>query len=278
MAQMASPGAILVASPSTHSVSDIPRPAPPDRDDSAKPAPASSLGERRYTEEELALILNRAAERQEGVQASAPRYTLADVQEIAAGAGIAPSHVASVAASLGDARAPSGGLLGAPQRFRFEESIDGEVADEVIGELFDLVRRVLGVQGEVTEALGSVEWKGQDALGFHYVTVSRRGGRSTISILSARGDAAVTAATAGGIGAFFGSMVLGSAAVSLLAVAAPIAAAAGFGVAIGTAWGATRLAWRRYARGVVARTESLGSALVAAARAAVAEGRIRELR
>ena len=36
------------------------------------------VAERRYTEEELALILNRAAERQEGVQASAARYSLAD--------------------------------------------------------------------------------------------------------------------------------------------------------------------------------------------------------
>jgi hypothetical protein len=257
-------------------VSESNRPTPPERERLATPAPTRSVGERRYTEEELALILNRAAERQEGMQASTPRYTLADIQEIAAGAGIAPDHVASVAASLGDARAPrGGGVLGAPHRFRFEDSIEGEVADDVIGELFDIVRRALGVQGEVTEALGSVEWKGQDALGLHYVTVARRGGRSTISILSARGDAAVTAATAGGVAAFFGSIALGSAAVSLLAVAAPIAAATGFGVAMGTAWGATRLAWRRYARGVVARTESLGSALVAAARGAVEEGRVR---
>jgi hypothetical protein len=260
-------------------VPQIPGPPRSDNDPITKPVPATSVGERRYTEEELALILNRAAERQEGVQASAPRYTIADIQEIAAGAGIAPDHVARVAASLGDARAPrGGGVLGAPHRFRFEDSIEGEVADDVVGELFDIVRRALGMQGEVTEALGTVEWKGQDALGFHYVTVARRGGRSTISILSARGDAAVTAATAGGVAAFFGSIALGSAAVSLLAVASPVAAAAGFGVAMGTAWGATRLAWRRYARGVVARTESLGSALVAAARGAVTEGRVRERR
>ncbi len=249
------------------------------RDEISKPTPTTSVGERRYTEEELALILNRAAERPEGVQASAPRYTLADIQEIAAGAGIAPDHVASVAASLGDARAPrGGGVLGAPHRFRFEDSIDGEVADDVIGELFDVVRRTLGVQGEVTEALGSVEWKGQDAFGFHYVTVARRGGRSTISVLSARTDALATAATVGGIGAFLGSFALGSAAVSLVSIAAPVAAAAGIGVALGTAWGATRAVWRRYARRVIVRTESLGSALVAAARNAIEEGRIRASR
>src|SRR3954454_18544603 len=184
-----------------------------------KPTLPTSVGERRYTEEELALILNRAAERQEGVPASTPRYTLADIQEIAAGAGIAPEHVASVAAALGDARAPSGGgVLGAPHRFRFEDSIDGEVTDEVVGELFDLVRRTFGVQGAVTEALGTVERKGQDELGGSYVAVARRGGRPPMRILSARG-AAVGAATAlGGFGAFIGSLEICSAAVSLVSL------------------------------------------------------------
>jgi len=244
-----------------------------------KPTSSTSIGERRYTEEELALILNRAAERQEGVQASTPRYTLADIQEIAAGAGIAPDHVASVAAALHDERAPrGGGVLGAPYRFRFDESIDGEVADDVIGELFDLVRRTLGLQGEVTEALGTVEWKGQDAFGWHYATVARRGGRTTISLLSTRGDSAVVAGTVGGLGAFFGSIGVGMALVSTGILAGPLAAIAGVGLASGGAWAATRAAWRRYARGVIGRTESVGSVLVAEARGAVEEGRVRGAR
>jgi hypothetical protein len=246
------------------------------RDRLAKPTP-TSLGERRYTEEELALILNRAAERQEGVQSSAARYTLADIQEIAAGAGIAPDHVASVAAAIRDDRAPrGGGVLGAPSRFRFDESIDGEVADEVIGELFDLARRTLGLQGEVTEALGTVEWKAQDNFGSNYVTVARRGGRTTIAVLSARTDAALVTWMVGGVGAFFGSLGLGAALVGAVSVAAPIAAAAGIGAAMSGAWASTRAVWRRYARRVVGRTETLGSALVAAARSAVEEGRVRE--
>ena len=241
-----------------------------------KPTPTTSVGERRYTEEELALILNRAAERQEGVQASAPRYTLADIQEIAAGAGIAADHVASVAATLGDARAPSGGgVLGAPHRFRYEDSIDGEVADDVIGELFDIARRAIGEQGQVTEALGTVEWKARDPFGWSYVSVARRGGRTTIGVLSARSDAAVVAGTVGGLGAFFGSLALGAALVGIVSVAAPVAAAAGIGLAMGGAGVSTRVGWRRYARRVVTRTEALGAALVEAARSAVEDGRVR---
>jgi hypothetical protein len=238
--------------------------------------------ERRYTEEELALILNRAAERQEGVQSSAPRYTLAEIQEIAAGAGIAPEHVAGVATTLRDARAPrGGGLLGAPDRFRFEESIDGEVADDVVGELFDLVRRTLGLQGDVTEALGTMEWKGQEPLGWNYVTVARRGGRTTISVLSTRTDAAGLAVTISGMGALLGSVGLTAALVGTgahlapIVLAAPVGVVAGIGLATGGAWTAMRATWRRYARRTVSRTESLGSALVAAARQAIEEGRMR---
>lgn len=242
-----------------------------------KPTPTTSVGERRYTEEELALILNRAAERQEGVQSSAPRYTLADIQEIAAGAGITPEHVASVAAALHDERAPRGGrVLGAPQRFRFEESIDGEVADDVIGELFDVARRALGQQGQVTEALGTVEWKARDAFGWSYVTVARRAGRTTIAVLSTRTDSAMLAGTIGGLGAFFGSVGVAAALVGTVGLAAPLAVAAGMGIATGGSWASVRATWRRYAKRVVSRTEALGAALIAAARGAVEDGRVRE--
>ena len=62
-------------------------------------------GESLYTDEELALILNRAAEfHEEGARRSDARYTLAEIQEIAAGAGIAASDVAAVAARLRENR------------------------------------------------------------------------------------------------------------------------------------------------------------------------------
>jgi hypothetical protein len=259
----------------TRPVPEIPRPSPSDRDQLAPRAPTAPVRERRYTEEELALILNRAAERQEGVQASTPRYTLADIQEIAAGAGIAPDHVASVAATLGDQPASTtGGVLGAPHRFRFDETIDGEVSDEVIGELFDLVRRALGQRGEVAVALGTVEWKSQDAFGHTYVSVARRGGRTMIGILSERVDAVALTWLTGGLGALFGSLGIGSALVATVGLAGPLAAIAGVGIAGGGSWASMRGMWRRYTRGVVGRTETLGSALVAAAREAVADGRV----
>ena len=228
------------------------------------------MSERRYTEEELALILNRAAERQEGVQPSVPRYTLAEIQEIAAGAGISPEHVTSVAATIRDARAQRrGGVLGAPQSFRFEETIEGEVADDVVGELLDIARRELGVQGTVSEALGSVEWKGRDAFGTTFVSITRRGGRTIVGVMSARTDAAAATATVGGLGVLAASIAAGVALASVVGIAGPIAAAAGIAAGGGGAWASTRVVWQRVARRWVSRTNALGSALVAAARRAL---------
>jgi hypothetical protein len=224
------------------------------------------VSDRRYTEEELALILNRAAERQEGVQPSVPRYTLAEIQEIAAGAGISPEHVTSVAATIRDARAQRpGGVLGAPQSFRFEETIEGEVADDVVGELLDIARRELGVQGTVSEALGSVEWKGRDAFGTTFVSITRRGGRTIVGVMSARTDAAAATATLGGLGVLAASIAVGTALAGIVGIAGPIAAAAGIAAGGGGAWVSARAVWQRVARRWVARTDALGSALVAAA-------------
>lgn len=251
-----------------------------EKTDRAPRRPAAvTVGEPRYTEEELALILNRAAERQEGVPSSTPRYTLAEIQEIAAGAGIAPEHVASVAATLRDARAQKGGgVLGAPERFRFEESIDGEVSDDVVGELLDLARRELGVQGSVSEAFGSVDWTAKDSMGSTFVTVTRRGGRTIMAVMSARTDAAGVTWTLGGFGAIAGSVAVTSALFQMLAFSPPLATAVGVLAGGGGAWMSARAIWRRLARRWAQRTGAIGSALVAAARRAVDDGRLRPRR
>jgi hypothetical protein len=241
-------------------------------------APASGVraGESLYTEEELALILNRAAEMQEGgTLPTGGRYTLAEIQEIAAGAGIAPSHVASVAAGLRENRERTApGFLGAPWRFRSEEWIDGEISDDVVGELIDLARREVGLQGTITEALGTVEWAGRDNFGVTHVTVARRAGRTTIAVSSRRTDAAALSGVLGTTAALLGSLGLGFALVATAGLAAPLAVVAGTVGASGTSWLSMRLTWRRYARRYAERTASLCAALAAVARRAVEEGRV----
>jgi len=246
---------------------------PPTRLD---PASAVRAGESLYTDEELALILKRAAELQEGgALPSGARYTLAEIQEIAAGAGIAPNYVATVASGLREHRERSRhGFLGAPWRFRFEETIDGEVSDDVVGELIDMARRELGLQGRVTEALGTVEWTGRDAFGATYVTVTRRGGRTTIGVLSARTDSAAVAGVLGVTGAVLGSLGLSIARAATAGLVAPLAAVAGIVGGTGSSWLSMRTTWRSFSRRYADRTAALSAALVSAAQRAVDEGRV----
>jgi hypothetical protein len=233
------------------------------------------VGERRYTEEELALILNRAAERQEGANADAPRYSLTDIQEIAAGAGISPDHVSNVAMSLPDRPTQrDGGFLGAPSRFRFDASIDGELSDDAVAELVQLARREVGAQGEVVEALGTIEWKAQDSYGQTHVTVTRRGGRTSIGILSTHGDVVTAAATAGGMGTLLGSVFLSSAIGQLTALGSPTAVVTGITLATGLSWLTVGGLWRRYSRRTADRAATLGAALLDAARRAEDDRRI----
>src|SRR5262245_6391208 len=226
-----------------------------------------------YSDEELALILNRAAELQDGrTRSGGGRYTLAEIQEIAAGAGIAPSHIAAVAAGLREDRARGANrFLGASWRFRFEETIEGEVSDDVVGELIDAARRELGLQGKVNEALGTVEWTGQDAFGSTHVAVARRGGRTTIRVFSARTDAAAVTGVLGATAAVLGSLGLGFALAATAGLVAPIAGAAGIVGGSGGSWLFMRATWRRYARRCAERTATLGAALVAAAKRAIEE-------
>ena len=252
-----------------------PHPAPAER--SASTPGTSPVPERRYTEEELALILNRAAERQDGVQASAARYSLADIQEIAAGAGISRDHVESVAMSLRSQTTPvAERVLGGPSRFRFDESIEGELSDDAVAELLEIVRRELGVQGEATATLGSVGWEAKDGAGSTQVAVVRRGGRTSIGIGALRNDAEAATWAVGGMSAIFGSGFGFFALAQEALLAAPVALAGGITLGAGGAWLAARALWRRYSRRTGDQVDELGALLVDTARRAVQDGRTRD--
>jgi len=227
----------------------------------------------RYTEQQLVEILRRAAERQEGLTTDADgRFSLAEIQQIASEVGIGSAHVAAAAAEL-ESRwpVPRSGVLGAPTVFQFERWLDGELSRDGIGELFDIARREVGLRGEVTEAFDTVEWRGRSSLGMHTVAITRRGGRTRISVSIGRSESAALVASsvsvAGGIGAMaIGSslMVAGVGTPAFFAVAAVSLSWAGMG-----SWLAMRGIWRRIARSWAPRAQSLGVQLVAAAQRAI---------
>jgi len=236
--------------------------------------PIRRAGER-YTEQELAEILRRAAEHQEGTPDADRRFSLAEIQQIASEVGIAPAHVAAAAAELSRRPPPpvTGGVLGAPTVFRFERWIDGEIPTSAIGELFDIARGDAGAQGQVGEALDTVEWRGKGEVGSTVVSVTRRDGRTRVGVFTTRTDAAALAATGAVVGGVAGAMLIGGP-LSLAAepggvLAVVAAVAVSLGWAGGASWLLVRSVWRRIARPWAARTEALGAELTEAAQRAI---------
>ncbi|MGH7472042.1 MAG: hypothetical protein ACRENP_29175 [Longimicrobiales bacterium] len=141
------------------------------------------MAERRYSEREFALILKHAAELQEGLS-SAPRgeFTLSEIQNIAAAAGIDAQNVLDAARALPTRERAATGLRGPASRYEFSDYMPGEIEQGGIEEIIDAARSEAAEDGEVTQVLDSVEWRARDA---HrtLVVVTRRSGRTRLKVV-----------------------------------------------------------------------------------------------
>lgn len=112
--------------------------------------------ERKYTDEQMALILRRAGDLQ--AQREDGRHTLAEIQEIARQVGLDPALVAHAAAGLPRKAAvlpaASSSLVQT-----METVIPQRVTTEQMGRLVDAVRRASGAQGTSRQVFDSVEWR-----------------------------------------------------------------------------------------------------------------------
>jgi hypothetical protein len=210
----------------------------------------------RYSEREMALILKRAAELQEGAEGESTPVSLNQIQEIAAEAGIGPAYVSEAAAEL-ERPMPQVGWLGAPTRFHDERKLDATLSRTAVGELVDAARSALGLHGEVQEVLDTVEWRARSPLGLTIVTVSPREGKTRIAVTIARGDhaALVTLGSVGiGILGALGGVVLAINGTDSALVASGIIAGSGVVATLLSArlmWASVARRWRRTAKHVV---------------------------
>ena len=209
-----------------------------------------------YSEKEMALILKRAAELQEGSDGPGVQRSLEQIQEIAAEAGIEPTFVAEAAAEL-ERPVPRVGWLGAPTRFHEERSVRVALSPNEIGDLLDRVRAELGLHGEVRQVFDGVEWRARSALGAAILTLGPRGGGTRIALTTERIDQAV--AIAAGSVAIGLLSALGGVAIALnvtnnALVASGIVAAsaiAGTVVSARALWHSVAERWRRRTRLIV---------------------------
>lgn len=149
--------------------------------------------ERKFNEEEVALIIKRAAELQQTEQTeqeTSSALSLTEVEEIAREAGIDPKLIRRAAVGLdqpAQTNRPSP-WLGAPTRIVFERVVDGEIPVEEFEPLIAEIRRTFGDNGLPSVLGRSLAWSSgiggrRRSSGRHVdVSVVTRGGITTIRV------------------------------------------------------------------------------------------------
>jgi len=139
---------------------------------------------RRFTDREVALVLRRASEMDlpaEGEAASG--LSLNELREIAKEVGITTEAIDRAVASLDRGQRVVPGLAGAPRVRKAVHAVPGELDQDGIARLMRLVDERTDNAGTISEALGSVRWTGQDRLKSTRISVTPRGGETTIEVV-----------------------------------------------------------------------------------------------
>lgn len=152
------------------------------------------LPARTFSEEEVALIIKRAAELQQTEEVEKDpgnALTLAEVEQIAREAGIDPLLIRRAAQGLDrpvEKNRPSP-FVGAPTRIVYERVVDGEISVDEFEPLVNEVRRTFGDNG-IPSVLGkTLAWTSTSFAGRRRsrgrqidVSVASRGGLTTIRV------------------------------------------------------------------------------------------------
>jgi hypothetical protein len=154
-----------------------------------------SSGDRRYSENEFALILRKAFELQDrqpggAVTGPADGLSLHEIQAIAREIGLDAALIERAAAEVpATAESARARFFGGPQNYRLEYTARGELSREGLSRVVDTIRRSTGHQGKLEEALGSLEWQTVGELSQIHVTVNPHGGETSVQIVADRGAA-----------------------------------------------------------------------------------------
>lgn len=197
------------------------------------------MTERRYDEEEVAVILQRAAEAAAADHDSAAGrgLTLAELEEIGAEAGIDASRIEAAARGLAvrrfDPVTPSS--MGFPPTEQLERLIPGHLDPDDLPHLLDLIRNEFARQGIVEEVLGGLEWRASSVMGGRYVSIRSEGDATRVRVLGNFRDGLLVFGLGPGP-----MLAIGGGMLAAGLGAAPILA----GVAAALGWASAYLPWR----------------------------------
>lgn len=148
-----------------------------------------SDGHRRFTDREVALVLQRATELDDGDSAtpagatSSRGLSLGDLTEIAREVGISPKAIERAVATL-DGRGRVGpSLVGAPLARKAVRAVPAELDRDAIARVMAVVDDRTDSTGAITEALGSVRWTGRDRFKSTRVSVTPKDGETVIEVV-----------------------------------------------------------------------------------------------
>ncbi len=222
------------------------------------------MPDRSYSDEEFALILQRASELQDRSDVGAPQLpgptgggptptgmSLETIRDIAQEVGLEPRFIDRAAAAIArDVTVGKPGLLGGPLSHHLGDTFARSLTDGERTELLDVIRGVLRHEGVTNEVMGSLEWKTVGRMDQLTVTITSSDERVAVRVVSdASGLAALTWVGSIVTGLVVGGIVVSALQPASLLVAASILAAGGTaGVGVARAiWSATTGAFRRRA-------------------------------
>lgn len=145
------------------------------------------MAERRYSDEEVAVILRRAVDpTADGPEGAHGRgLTLAELKDIGSEAGIDAARIEVAAGSLAVRRdrPVTGAVLGMPTTVQLERRVPATVTKERLPHLLHLIRSEFARQGIVEEVMGGFEWRARSAMGGRYVSIRSEGDETCIRVL-----------------------------------------------------------------------------------------------
>jgi hypothetical protein len=125
--------------------------------DLAVPSP----DDRRFTDQEVAQVLQRATEIEERRATTSPAtgLSLAELRDIAREVGLSPDVIdEAVGALQARGRTPGASVLGAPLSSKVVRGVPGQLSEQSLQGLIRLLEDRVEATGTVSEALGTVRW------------------------------------------------------------------------------------------------------------------------
>lgn len=217
--------------------------------------------ERRYSDDEVSLILRKAADLQVQGAARAEGLTLDAIQEIAREVGIRPEVIAEAAAMIASGGTDvTGAARSSADKFRLEIFSPGEATDEQLADLPSVIRKVMEHQGKVSGVLGSIEWATVGQPSQVAVVIRKTPNGTRLEIVADRGGAAVLTLVPTTIGGFLLGAIGG--AIIEPGVAGGVALlAGGIGSGAVVGWAIWRRNTARFKRKMLRLAEALRTAL-----------------